>query len=99
MLLQTGRDHGIPSYVVWREHCGGSSVSSFDDLHKDLAGGDEIVPLLKKHYKSVMDVDLLILGLAEKPVRGAVVGPTFSCIIAKQFAAVGFEEHLNEKSL
>ncbi|KAI6195792.1 Oxidase/peroxidase, protein [Aphelenchoides besseyi] len=90
MLLQTGRDHGLPSYVVWREHCGGSAVDSFEALWDDFADPKRVIPLLKKHFRTVEDVDLLIGGLAERPIRGAAVGPTFACIIAKQFRNTKF---------
>lgn len=46
------------------------------------------MPILARHFKYVEDVDLFILGLAEKPLRGAILGPTFSCIMALQFQKV-----------
>ncbi|KAK0393430.1 hypothetical protein QR680_000209 [Steinernema hermaphroditum] len=85
LILQTGRDHGIPSYTVWRERCGGGKITSFDELKDDLTDAHVVLPRLKKAFRSVQDVDLFILGLAEKPVRGALLGPTFGCIYSLQF--------------
>ena len=33
----------------------------------------------------VEDVDLFSGGLAERPLSGAVVGPTFGCLLGQQF--------------
>lgn len=33
-------------------------------------------------------MDLFILGLAEKPLKGAMLGPTFICLLAHQFQKV-----------
>ena len=81
--IQRGRDHGIPGYTAVREKCGLSKLASFDQKPQDIE--EESWALLRSQYKSVADVDLFVGGLAETPVPGAVVGPTFSCILGVQF--------------
>lgn len=82
-----GRDHGIPSYTVWRSQCGLRRPDTFGDLAQDVRD-PATLEQLSRLYRSVHDVDLVILGLAEKPLKGSMVGPTFACIIAKQFQKV-----------
>lgn len=36
-------------------------------------------------FRNVSDVDLWLGGLAERHMKGSVVGPTFACLISIQF--------------
>ncbi|KAH1025178.1 hypothetical protein HUJ05_009955 [Dendroctonus ponderosae] len=82
--LQRGRDHGIPPYTFFREPCGLSPIKNWRDLQEVM--NINVVFRLKSLYSHVDDLDLFTAGLAEKPLKGGVVGPTFACIIAQQFA-------------
>lgn len=82
--IQRGRDHGIQPYVNWRIPCGLTPIKDWDDL--DRVSGPASAHRLRKAYRSVDDIDLFVGGLAERPVVGGIVGPTFSCIIAQQFS-------------
>ncbi|XP_046649289.1 peroxidase-like [Daphnia pulicaria] len=81
--IQRGRGHGLPGYNSYRANCGLPRSKDFDGLI-DLIPR-QTVNKLKYLYASVEDVDLYIAGVSERPAKGAVVGPTFQCIIADQF--------------
>ena len=81
--LQRGRDHGIPGYNAFRELCGLKKAENFDRLADSIP--KRIIERLKILYKDVDDVDLFIGGISETAVPGALLGPTFQCIIGDQF--------------
>jgi len=81
--IQRGRDHGIPGYNSFRELCGLHKVSRIDQFADIIPS--EIVDRLKLIYDDVNDVDLFIGGISESPAPGALVGPTFQCLIGDQF--------------
>ncbi|CAH1135684.1 unnamed protein product [Ceutorhynchus assimilis] len=82
--IQRGRDHGIPPYTFWRKPCGLAPLNNWQDLEQVMSVAS--VMRLRSLYTHIDDIDLFTAGLAEKPLRGAVVGPTFACIIAQQFS-------------
>ncbi|XP_030376363.1 uncharacterized protein LOC115625455 [Scaptodrosophila lebanonensis] len=82
--VQRGRDHGIAPYTAWRVPCGLSPIHSFEDLANVV--GPESAKRISHAYRSVHDIDLFVGGIAERPVVGGLVGPTFACIIAQQFS-------------
>ncbi|KAJ2939225.1 hypothetical protein O0L34_g8537 [Tuta absoluta] len=82
--IQRGRDHGVPPYTSWRVPCGLSSIRAFQDLFRVMPA--RAVRKLQTLYRSVDDIDLFTGGMAERPVVGGLVGPTFACIIAQQFS-------------
>lgn len=82
--IQRGRDHGIPPYIAWRKPCGLSPLTSWDDLDRIMSA--DTAGRLRVTYNAIEDIDLYVAGLAEKPVRGGLLGPTFACIIAQQFS-------------
>ncbi|XP_043280345.1 peroxidase-like isoform X2 [Venturia canescens] len=82
--IQRGRDHGIRTYAEWRSICGLTLIRHWIDFQRVTSAS--IARKFRKLYDSVEDIDLFSAGLAEKPVRGGLVGPTFACIIAQQFS-------------
>ncbi|XP_031354736.1 chorion peroxidase-like [Photinus pyralis] len=82
--IQRGRDHGLPSYTSWRKPCGLISLKTWTDFEKVMS--KSTINRFKSLYKHFDDIDLFSGGLAERPVRGGIVGPTFACIIAQQFS-------------
>ncbi|KAJ9596468.1 hypothetical protein L9F63_012507, partial [Diploptera punctata] len=82
-VIQHGRDHGLPGYTKWRQFCGLPAVNKFQDLTDVMS--PEVVTSLNKVYRNASDIDLFTGGLAELPLEGAVVGPTFACLLGRQF--------------
>nr|UCR61005.1 peroxidase [Aphelinus asychis] len=81
--IQRGRDHGLPGYNDYRKHCGLRAAKSFDDFLDYVPV--EMVKKWRSLYKSTDDVDLVIGGMAERPIEDAMLGPTFRCLISSQF--------------
>ena len=77
--IQRGRDHGLPSYRMFRNFC----------ARKFGLRGQIENPItrqrLRELYNSEDDIDLWVGGLAETPLPGARIGPTFACIFAITF--------------
>ncbi|XP_075973144.1 salivary peroxidase/catechol oxidase-like [Anticarsia gemmatalis] len=84
--IQRGRDHGVPPYTAWREPCGLSAIEEFEDLFRVMPS--RAARKMMSLYRHVDDIDLFTAGMAERPVMGGLVGPTFACIIAQQFSSL-----------
>ncbi|XP_042213090.1 peroxidase-like [Homarus americanus] len=84
MDVQRGRDHGLAGYKVWSSFCNNGHSNSWEDLEQNFS--KELVQELKRLYHDeVEDVDAQ-LALLEKPDDGGVIGKTYTCILADQFA-------------
>ncbi|CAK9293337.1 unnamed protein product [Gordionus sp. m RMFG-2023] len=82
------RDNGIAPYNDWREYCGMDRLDSWDDAYDYFY--PEAVSNMSYVYGDVDDIDLWIGGISEMPMEGALIGPTFSCIVGIQFRKLRF---------
>jgi peroxidase len=80
--IQRGRDHSIQPWLSYRKWCGIPTSDDWSVLPKGISL--KKWKTLKKLYLKVADIDLFTGGLAESPVPGGTVGPTFACIIGFQ---------------
>ena len=79
--LQRGRDHGLPNYNQVRQDFGLPPVKNFGQI----SSKSRVRKRLRAAYQNVNDMDIWIAGLAEDPVKGAVVGKTNLAILKDQF--------------
>uniref|UniRef100_F1KRF1 Peroxidasin n=2 Tax=Ascaris TaxID=6251 RepID=F1KRF1_ASCSU len=84
--IQRGRDHALPGYTEFRKWCNLSPIERWSDLNDVMP--QDVIQKLKELYGHPGNIDLYAGGVAEKRVGGALIGPTFSCIIAEQFNRV-----------
>eukprot|EP00094_Tigriopus_californicus_P005399 TCALIF_05205-PA protein Name:"Similar to Pxt Chorion peroxidase (Drosophila melanogaster)" AED:0.03 eAED:0.03 QI:113/0.9/0.90/1/1/1/11/71/1447 len=81
--IQRGRDHGIPCYNSIRKFIGLRSINSMRDQPREIAWRNW--ETLAKIYRKPDDIDLFTGGLAEDPLPGGLLGPTFTWLITEQF--------------
>ncbi|CAG9864902.1 unnamed protein product [Phyllotreta striolata] len=81
--LQRSRIHGLASYNDIREKCGFKKAETFDDFLDHIE--PKKVELLKKLYDHPDSVDLVVGGTIEKAEEGTMSGPTYNCIMMKQY--------------
>lgn len=84
-FVHVGRDHGITGYVNFVADCSENNVTvrNFKDLERFMRPVQ--ARLLESIYSRVEDIDLLLGGILEIPTKGAAVGPTFECLLKRQF--------------
>ncbi|XP_025095126.1 peroxidase-like protein 3 [Pomacea canaliculata] len=85
--IQRSRDHGLPGYNAYRGFCKLPVYKNFEDMYQQ---DPERAEMFSRVYDDVDDIDLFPGGLSEKALPGGVVGPTFACIIARQFHVAKF---------
>jgi len=79
--IQRERDVGLGTLNQTRRAIGLRPYDSFAELTSDSVLQTDFQTV----YGNINNVDLFMGGLAESHVRGAVVGPTFQAILARQF--------------
>lgn len=81
--INRARDHGVAAYYKYRDLCG---LTTSNNWNQQTQFSAENIAKLRTMYSSVRDIDLFVGGLHETPANGALVGPTFACLIEKQFS-------------
>ena len=84
--IQRGRDHGLPGYNAFRKLCRLSNARSFKDTSREIRSQQNRNVLARLYNDNPSIADLWVAGIAETPLPGTELGPTFTCIIKKQFS-------------
>ena len=74
----------MPPYNDYRELCGRPRAQRWED-YLDLLE-PQVVEGMRQIFGHVDDVDLYIGGVSERPTDGAILGPTFLCLIGDQMS-------------
>ena len=85
-----GRDQGFTQLgahifdsKLYRAICNLTRADDFGDLRREIS--PPVIERLRRTYEHVDDIDFFTGGLAETPLHGGLVGPTFACVIGIQF--------------
>ena len=84
--LMRAREQGVPGYNFYREWCGFRRANTFEDLIGMVTNSTAY--LYSTLYAHPDDIDLWSGGISEIPLPNALVGPTFACIIGRNFANI-----------
>ncbi|CAH1185902.1 unnamed protein product [Phyllotreta striolata] len=87
LFVHMGRDHGVPSYLRLREACNNETFKTyinFEELEAYGIGKSDY-KILKSLFGVASDVDLIVGGILEENIPGAILGPTFNCLLKHQF--------------
>lgn len=84
VLLQRGRDHGLPSYNAIREFFGLGRIDDFSEISGNIALNET----LRFAYQDVDAIDAWVGLLAEDKLPNAPIGETLEKIITDQFLRI-----------
>lgn len=79
--LQRARDHAIPGYSNYRELCGLSPLTTWNNRPSEIR--PEVWVQYQVLYEYPQDIDLFTGGISEYPVPDGVTGRTFNCLKVK----------------
>ena len=81
--IQRGRDHGLPPYSAVQKYCQGKT-----GITPTFKNGFTFTRANQIYGGSLETADLWPMGLAETPITGSLIGPTFTCLFADTFRAL-----------
>ncbi|XP_066924530.1 lactoperoxidase-like [Clytia hemisphaerica] len=84
--IQRARDHALPTYGAYRKFCGLPTLKTWADAQSTFL--PKAAEAFRRIYKSPNDIDLFPAGISEVHLPNSELGPTFNCLIQKQFEDV-----------